>query len=217
MPAKINIDKEKLLKLHAQGLSNSAIGRKLGVSFKTISNNLDSYGLKSNYKPSAQDVKNGMYRCRICNNFLDKERFEINKGGASWRQDCKKCRNVNTVMRRYSDQERQVSTRMVKQRMLAKELGIPFDLDIDYLIELLQKQEYKCFYTDVPLVFQKYKSGLSKKLTPSLDKIIPGKGYVKGNVVWTLYRINLIKNDMSLEEMKVWTPDWYKRIMNYSF
>jgi hypothetical protein len=38
--------------------------------------------------------------------------------------------------------------------------------------------------------------------SPSLDKIIPEKGYVKGNVVWVSRRANRIKSDASLKELE---------------
>ena len=40
--------------------------------------------------------------------------------------------------------------------------------------------------------------------SPSLDRIIPSKGYKKGNVVWISTRANAIKQDATPEEvMKV--------------
>lgn len=47
----------------------------------------------------------------------------------------------------------------------------------------------------------------------SIDKIIPEKGYVEGNVVLCTNRVNTIKSDLSLEEMKEWIPSWYQKVV----
>lgn len=41
-----------------------------------------------------------------------------------------------------------------------------------------------------------------KNAAPSLDRIIPEKGYVKGNVVVVSMKANRIKNDATIEELK---------------
>jgi len=37
---------------------------------------------------------------------------------------------------------------------------------------------------------------------------------VKGNVVLCVARVNTIKSDVSLNEMKLWMPGWYERIVD---
>ena len=51
----------------------------------------------------------------------------------------------------------------------------------------------------------------SAKNSPSLDKIIPSKGYVEGNVAWISYKANVIKNDANYKEvMKV--AKWLEKV-----
>lgn len=71
--------------------------------------------------------------------------------------------------------------------------GIPFDLDITYIQELLDNTP-ECPLLKVPFTEGSY--------TQSLDKIIPELGYTKGNVWIVSYRANSIKNDASLEELR---------------
>jgi len=40
------------------------------------------------------------------------------------------------------------------------------------------------------------------------------KSYVKGNVVLCVARVNTIKSDVSLNEMKLWMPGRYERIVD---
>lgn len=214
MPSKIEIDKDKLTKLHSQGLSNSQIAKIFGVSYPTISKNLETIGLTSNKVFVQQEVVGGLYKCLKCNIFYTKDSYALNANGKSWRRTCKMCNNQQTVLRRYSTQEQRIRHKVNRLRAYSMEKNISFDIDYEYLLDLIEKQEYKCFYTDEPLVFYGYKETPSRSVAPSIDKVIPQKGYVKGNVVWCLERINRIKQDMTLEEMKEWTPEWYRRIKN---
>lgn len=45
-------------------------------------------------------------------------------------------------------------------------------------------------------------SGKRTNATPSLDRIDPSKGYVKGNVWVISWRANRLKNDATLEELR---------------
>ena len=85
----------------------------------------------------------------------------------------------------------------IKQR--AKERKLDFDLDIDYI---------KSIWTDIcpvlgiPLKCAVFESGLTRETShakpmdnsPTLDRIDPTKGYIKGNVCIMSYRANMIKN-----------------------
>ena len=47
-----------------------------------------------------------------------------------------------------------------------------------------------------------YKNGKSKNLSPSLDRIIPKKGYVYGNLVIVSDIVNRLKSDATLKDME---------------
>jgi len=47
--------------------------------------------------------------------------------------------------------------------------------------------------------------------SPSLDNIIPSLGYVQGNIWVISRRANIIKNDASLDELKLIVTNWEKR------
>jgi len=79
-------------------------------------------------------------------------------------------------------------------RYRAKKKGIPFNIDISDI--------------DIPEfcpVFGcklKYNTRRGSPDSPSVDRIIPEKGYVKGNVVVVSTRANIIKNNATLAEIE---------------
>lgn len=74
---------------------------------------------------------------------------------------------------------------------------IDFNLDVNYMIELYDRQKGLCYYSGFPLNLNK-KGGRAKFDTLSVDKVIPSKGYTKGNVVLCLNCVNIFKNDHEL-------------------
>jgi hypothetical protein len=78
----------------------------------------------------------------------------------------------------------------------AKRRNLEFNVTIEYLSELFEKQNGKCALTGLDLHF-----GYSRYLnaTASLDRIDNTKGYEEGNVHWVHREINLMKLDHSLE------------------
>lgn len=72
--------------------------------------------------------------------------------------------------------------------------GLPFDLELsDISIPDI------CPVLGIPLLV---KEGKRTNNTPSLDKIIRDKGYVKGNVQVISWRANRLKCDASLAELE---------------
>ena len=81
-----------------------------------------------------------------------------------------------------------------------------YNLTLEYIKELLLKQEYKDYYTgQVPENYKDY----------SIDRLDSNLGYIEGNIVITTNRVNAMKNDMSIEEFKKLISDIYKNISNF--
>ena len=73
-----------------------------------------------------------------------------------------------------------------------------YDIDLEFLLELWNKQEGKCAYTNIPMVLPDGKKK-GTMFTASLDRIDSSKGYIKENVQYTLTHINLMKSNMTHE------------------
>ena len=78
----------------------------------------------------------------------------------------------------------------------AKKRGIEFEVTIEYVWDLYQKQNGKCYYTNLEIELKPRNNG---NMTASLDRIDSTKGYVEGNVQWVHKDINKMKNNFSNE------------------
>lgn len=75
--------------------------------------------------------------------------------------------------------------------------AIPLTITIKDAWEQFLKQEGKCAYTKLPLLFPKH--GKDKAYTASLDRIDSSKGYELGNIQWVHKDINIMKNKFTNE------------------
>ena len=81
---------------------------------------------------------------------------------------------------------------MAKQR--AKAANVPFDLGIDDIVI-----PERCPVSGVVL-----SRGVGKlhDSSPTMDRIVPKLGYVRGNIVFVSMRINRLKSDATLDEIR---------------
>jgi hypothetical protein len=107
----------------------------------------------------------------------------------------KKLKNDGTFAEEWQDPAKsfrsRVRTTAYHARVRSKELGIPFDIDVDYLLSIYPEGGL-CPILKTPLVF-----GGSRWNSPSLDRRIPSLGYVRGNVCWISDKANTLKQDIT--------------------
>jgi len=145
--------------------------------------------------------------CSGCKETKDISLFSRNKqkkdGYANW---CKLC--IKTLSQRPESAAKRKQRRMndyahtlyIETKSRARLSGIAFDLDkSDCLIP------DTCPVLGIPLIAE---LGGRKENTPSLDKIIPSKGYVKGNVKVISWLANCIKRDCT-------DPEVFEKIATY--
>lgn len=93
----------------------------------------------------------------------------------------------------------------IKRRV--KKNKLPFDIDKEYLKYIYPKNG-NCPILGIKMMPNKNKPSLK---SPSVDKIIVNNGYTKGNIIWVSYKANCIKNNLSLNEMKLILSNWKKK------
>ena len=75
------------------------------------------------------------------------------------------------------------------------------DIDEDHLVEVWAKQGGKCIYTNIPMIMPNSNTA-KQPHTGSLDRIDSSIGYLRGNIQFVCYSINVAKNDFDEETFK---------------
>lgn len=168
-------------------------------------------------------------QCSRCKQVLPVGMFNKNKSKRDGLYcHCKACRstyfaNGGREQQRAYRQANPVLTMTARivggARARAKENNLPFDIDLDYVRAMVGENAQDASHCPVfkcPLDWSCYRGNESKPLpnSPSLDRIDPERGYVKGNVWIISYRANVIKNDATHEELKLVTKAVGEAIVN---
>jgi hypothetical protein len=132
----------------------------------------------------------GQYKAKLILDRNDVNRF-IGKGSGSvlaWSSGNRKPRNCN------KGGSKDIHNALFgRWKANAKSRNYPFEVSIESLQDLLEKQNYKCAYTNIdmlcPKTYNERKQMTSSPYLISLDRIDNELGYIEGNVhfvcVWT--------------------------------
>ena len=105
-----------------------------------------------------------------------------------------KDRNHTNAVKRAGLRKNPVSYILWRIRAKCKKQNIPFDLTHeDIIVPAI------CPVLGIPLIID---DGNAKWSSPSVDRIIPSLGYVRGNIQIISHRANTIKNDASSAELE---------------
>jgi hypothetical protein len=166
-------------------------------------------------------------KCKKCNEWLDLSNFSsrIRLPSPStkskdklvptlyYRSECKKCSLKTISKSKYCapDYRRALHAKDPRTSMLtearkrAKSKGLDFDIiKEDIVIPQL------CPLLQIPL---KTGKGILSPNSPSLDRIICEKGYVKGNIMVISTKANTAKGNLSLDELKLLVKN-LERVLN---
>lgn len=84
-------------------------------------------------------------------------------------------------------------------RCRCKKSALPFDLDAGFLESLLKKQDGLCYWLKIPINIEQHRKHPAKA---TLDRLVPQKGYIKGNVVWSSNFANRGRVDLPVAEFR---------------
>jgi hypothetical protein len=98
----------------------------------------------------------------------------------------------------------QTNKMVVKARQRARKKQLDFNINQEYVRSLVVSH---CPIFGIPLEWSCYRENSNGTLpnSPSLDRIDPTKGYVKGNLWIISHKANVIKNNATHEELKLVT------------
>jgi hypothetical protein len=85
---------------------------------------------------------------------------------------------------------------LIRTKSYAKRVGIPFSITATDLLPVPKR----CPVLRIPL---RYGTRRDRCNTPSIDRIVPKRGYVPGNVMIISYRANRIKNNATPRELQL--------------
>ena len=106
---------------------------------------------------------------------------------------CKKCKsNIHNCPNSMSEKLYKHSKKSAKSR------NLEYELDQDYIEELLIKQNSRCLYTGIEFL----NNHKDKNTYPTIDRIDPSKGYIKGNICICTWAVNIIKSTFTTEQFK---------------
>ena len=99
----------------------------------------------------------------------------------------------------YKTLEGQLLHRLRAAKIRAKRFTLAFDLSVEDLLELWDRQKGCCAISGIPLVLDDQTFG-KQAFRPSVDRIQPKRGYVRGNVRLVATIVNFGLNKWTLEE-----------------
>jgi len=162
--------------------------------------------------------------CSKCN--LPKPNTEYNTNrcgyGRKFTSECKSCRALYSKTEGKEMKNRVAIKQRKKHRLNmifnsakgnSKRKGIKFDLSQDFINSLFEKQKGLCFYSGKPM-YDDITGMENSNDSVSIDKIIPSKGYIEGNVVLCRWIINRIKQDLTIEEFLQMSEDIKNNMKN---
>lgn len=150
-------------------------------------------------------------RCTRCNTIYNgiREHFDIHKkkkdNTYQYSGKCKPCLKkirADRAKLQKTDIKLYCAKLLVQLKHRAKAGDLPFNLIKDDLIDAWNKQNNKCYYTDTILDLTKVTvDKISPHLDfPSIDRKNPSAGYTKGNIVWCLWAVNRMKNNLTEQQ-----------------
>ena len=131
-------------------------------------------------------------------------------GGAQWRKQ--RYRNGGKERSQSYVKANPVKTITVSlvsgARCRARDKNVPFDIDLEYVRSMVGENAElasHCPVFNIPLDWSRLRNNGGKHVpnSPSIDRIDPERGYVKGNIKIISHRANQIKSDASHQELKL--------------
>jgi hypothetical protein len=107
-----------------------------------------------------------------------------------WYKENKARQKATNRKWRYENQQRHTA---LEVRYRAKNKGIP--CDFDYLVSMKCPRLCPVFLTSI--AFTRGRGHLPRENTASFDQIIPGKGYIRGNVQIISLKANMAKSNLT--------------------
>ena len=198
---------------------------------KQIAQNMVDEKFKNEEEKWKEVKENGKLICKKCNIELSLDNFRKNNGKQvytydSWATSCNECRNKERTKNRnekiLNSSLKDFFETIIKDAKYRnngynkknQDNKREFNITSDYLVNIWEKQNGKCYYSGRDLQYNKIKEELpeNKRIHPervSIDRVDSNRGYIEGNIVLCCWTANNIKQDLTVKEFKEWINDIY--------
>lgn len=157
---------------------------------------------KCGHQGPVSEFAKGRNRCYPCQRKYDNSRIAMDRERHNARQRerraertperIKREREAHILYMRTTYSERSL---LIGARKRAKNLGLDFDLELEDIVI-----PPVCPLLGIPIIRQGKMN--NRDSSPSIDRLTPSLGYVKGNIAVISFRANRIKNDATPAEIK---------------
>lgn len=193
-----NSEKEKILVENYSSIPKKKLCELLGVNLKQFSFKVRELKL-NNIFSFDQKFK----ECSKCKNFLPRttEYFSTNKDGDSilFRSACKKC-TQEISNKNQSSVEGYLKSLLYSKKSDKRVFEGKYEIDINFLLDLYNKQNGKCAITGIEMKHDKGKGFNMYNI--SIDRINPKITYTKNNTQLVCLWANVSKNYLTNKEFK---------------
>ena len=149
--------------------------------------------------------------CSFCKKKLSIEKFRT-VSRKNWRRQYPQCKICESSLMKVKYKKNPIPQMLSNAKIRAKQKGVDFNLTSQYLKKIFPKDN-KCPITGLNFEFGYInKEKINKNNSPSLDRIIPSKGYVIGNVMVISDLMNRMKQDSTFEDIEK-LYNFYKKII----
>lgn len=147
--------------------------------------------------------------CKGCAKDQNLESFPVrNDRSGRLRPYCYECCRIISKARYINHKHTEpFKHKATRAKSRAQSLKVPFNLTPEYLESIWTG---KCPVLDVPISLLEQRNN---EFAAELDRFIPEKGYVKGNVHFLSRRVNRLKNNVTTVELQK-LLDWMKKYEN---
>jgi len=113
---------------------------------------------------------------------------------------------ISAIEKRKQATERALVGAIGRAKCRAREKCLGFDLTLDWALNTVEKQSFRCALTGIEFFAPHQSAGSVNPYVPSLDQIRAGKGYTQGNVRIVVFAINAMMLD--------WGDDVFEQVVN---
>jgi hypothetical protein len=151
-------------------------------------------------------LNKGLWTCSTCNKELpltNEYFYKRTDSETGFQHRCKICLKKDPTrydrLIKKDDLDYYLKDRFYGAKTRSVNKKIEFDLTLEYLKELWNKQNGLCALTGIKMTHTILEGKL--KTNGSIDKINPSLGYTKSNIQFVCNAANMMKSDMSIEEL----------------